>query len=113
MLSRDRISSLAALSLLFSAAEMFIPRFLPFFRLGLSNIPMLMALDMNWASYLVLALMKGIGTSYVSGNLFSVFAAISIAQSLAAAIVVWTVVLIGAVTLIQFIGQKKWVNYEV
>ena len=86
MLSRDRISSLAALSLLFSAAEMFIPRFLPFFRLGLSNIPMLMALDMNWASYLVLALMKGIGTSYVSGNLFSVFAAISIAQSLAAAI---------------------------
>ena len=31
----------------------------------------------------------------------------------AAAIVVWTVVLIGAVTLIQFIGQKKWVNYEV
>ena len=86
MLSRDRISSLAALSLLFSAAEMFIPRFLPFFRLGLANIPMLMALDMNWASYLVLALMKGIGTSYVSGNLFSVFAAISIAQSLAAAI---------------------------
>ena len=37
MLSRDRISSLAALSLLFSAAEMFIPRFLPFFRLGLAN----------------------------------------------------------------------------
>ena len=31
----------------------------------------------------------------------------------AAAIVVWTVLLIGLVTLIQFIGQKKWVNYEV
>lgn len=31
----------------------------------------------------------------------------------ASAIVVWTVLLIGAVTLIQFIGQKKWVNYEV
>ena len=31
----------------------------------------------------------------------------------ASAIVVWTVVLIGAVTVIQFIGQKKWVNYEV
>ena len=31
----------------------------------------------------------------------------------AAAIVVWTVVLIGIVTAIQFIGQKKWVNYEV
>ena len=31
----------------------------------------------------------------------------------AAAIVVWTVLLIGLVTLVQFIGQKKWVNYEV
>ncbi len=31
----------------------------------------------------------------------------------ASAIVVWTVLLIGVVTLIQFWGQKKWVNYEV
>ena len=30
-----------------------------------------------------------------------------------AAIVVWTVVLIGIITVIQFIGQKKWVNYDV
>ncbi len=30
-----------------------------------------------------------------------------------AAIVVWTVVLIGIITIIQFIGQKKWVNYDV
>ena len=31
----------------------------------------------------------------------------------ASAIVVWTVLLIGVVTLFQFWGQKKWVNYEV
>ena len=31
----------------------------------------------------------------------------------ASAIVIWTVLLIGIVTVIQFIGQKKWVNYEV
>ena len=30
-----------------------------------------------------------------------------------AAIVVWTVLLIGIITVIQFIGQKKWVNYDV
>ncbi len=30
-----------------------------------------------------------------------------------AAIVVWTVVLIGIITVIQFLGQKKWVNYDV
>ena len=31
----------------------------------------------------------------------------------ASAIVVWTVLLIGVVTVLQFVGQKKWVNYEV
>ncbi len=40
--------------------------------------------------------------SFVAGN-----------KGYASAIVVWTVVLIGAVTVVQFIGQKKWVNYEV
>ena len=29
------------------------------------------------------------------------------------AIVIWTVLLIGIVTIIQFWGQKKWVNYEI
>ena len=29
------------------------------------------------------------------------------------AIVIWTVLLIGMVTVIQFYGQKKWVNYDV
>ena len=29
------------------------------------------------------------------------------------AIVLWTVLLIGLVTVIQFYGQKKWVNYDV
>lgn len=31
----------------------------------------------------------------------------------ASAIVIWTILLIGVVTIVQFIGQKKWVNYEV
>ena len=30
-----------------------------------------------------------------------------------AAIVVWTVAIIGIITVIQFVGQKKWVNYDV
>ena len=39
--------------------------------------------------------------SFVAGN-----------KGFASAIVVWTVLLIGIITLIQFIGQKKWVNYD-
>lgn len=31
----------------------------------------------------------------------------------ASAICIWTIALIGIVTAIQFVGQKKWVNYEV
>ena len=40
--------------------------------------------------------------SFVSGN-----------QGLGSAIVIWTVFLIGIVTAVQFVGQKKWVNYEI
>jgi multiple sugar transport system permease protein len=40
--------------------------------------------------------------SFTSGN-----------RGYGSAIVIWTVLLIGIVTVIQFIGQKKWVNYEV
>ena len=29
------------------------------------------------------------------------------------AIVIWTVLLIGVITVVQFLGQKKWVNYDV
>ena len=42
MQSRDKIAYLGALSLLMSLAELFVPRPLPFFRLGLANIPLLL-----------------------------------------------------------------------
>lgn len=90
MLYRDRISRLAALALFLSAIELFIPRFMPFFRLGLSNIALLMALDLNASSFFALAILKGIGTSYIAGNLFSVFALISIAQSIASGAVMFS-----------------------
>jgi multiple sugar transport system permease protein len=40
--------------------------------------------------------------SFISGN-----------KGTGSAIVIWTMLFIGIATLIQFIGQKKWVNYEV
>ena len=39
--------------------------------------------------------------SFVKGN-----------KGYASAIVVWTFLIIGVITFIQFIGQKKWVNYD-
>ncbi len=40
--------------------------------------------------------------SFIAGN-----------KGYASAIVLWTVLLIGIVTALQFLGQKKWVNYDV
>jgi len=40
--------------------------------------------------------------SFVAGN-----------RGYGSAIVIWTVLMIGAVTVLQFAGQRKWVNYEV
>lgn len=40
--------------------------------------------------------------SFVAGN-----------RGSGSAIAVWTVLIIGIATVFQFIGQKKWVNYEV
>lgn len=40
--------------------------------------------------------------SFVAGN-----------RGLGSSVVIWTVALIGLVTVVQFWGQKKWVNYEV
>ncbi|MDE7310526.1 MAG: sugar ABC transporter permease [Eubacterium sp.] len=40
--------------------------------------------------------------SFIAGN-----------KGYGSAVALWTVLLIGVVTAIQFIGQKKWVNYEV
>ncbi len=34
-------------------------------------------------------------------------------RGLGSSVVIWTVALIGVVTAVQFLGQKKWVNYEV
>lgn len=40
--------------------------------------------------------------SFITGN-----------KGLGSSVVIWTVAVIGLVTVVQFVGQKKWVNYEV
>ena len=86
---KQRIAYYAALSILFGSIELFIPKLLPFFRLGLSNIPMFLALDMPLHSFLLLATLKALGNSYISGNIFSFFVLISLSQSLISALLMW------------------------
>lgn len=87
--NKNRIAYLAALTLLFSYAEMLLPRFIPFFRLGLGNITILLALGLPFPDFLILTLIKSIASSMLSGTLISPFFVISICQSVLSGILMW------------------------
>lgn len=80
--NKNRVAWLTALTLLLSYAEMILPRVVPFFRLGLGNAAILLALDLSPASFLLLTILKAIASSLMSGTLFSPFFLISAGQSI-------------------------------
>ena len=81
------LAYLCALTLLFSYAEMILPRILPFFRLGFANTVILIALEIDFPSFIALAVLKAAAASLMGGTLFSPFFLISLAQSLLSALV--------------------------
>ena len=89
MPSRNKASLayLCALTLLFSYAEMILPRVVPFFRLGLANTVILLALDINFGSFVILSILKANAASLIGGTLFSPFFLISLVQSLVSALI--------------------------
>lgn len=87
--NKNRIAYLSALTLLFSYAEMLLPRFVPFFRLGLGNIAVLLAFNLSLPSFLLLSFFKAITASLMSGTLFSPFFLISLGQSIVSGFVMY------------------------
>jgi heptaprenyl diphosphate synthase len=86
----DVTALLGAFCFFLSAIEYMVPKPLPFMRLGIANLPILLAADLlplPW--YLALALVKVFGMSVISGSLFSYVALFSLAGTLAAALVMW------------------------
>ncbi|MDX9826287.1 MAG: Gx transporter family protein [Spirochaetia bacterium] len=83
---------LGAFCFFLSAVEYMLPKPLPFMRLGIANLPILIAIDIlpfKW--FLVLALVKIIGMSIISGTLFSYIALFSLAGTMTAALTMWGV----------------------
>lgn len=78
---KSSIAYLAAHSLYLTYTEAMLPKVVPFFRLGLGNIVILLALDLNLSSFLLLTLIKTITACMMNGTLFSPFFIISMAQS--------------------------------
>ena len=83
--NKKRIAYLSALTLLFSYAELVLPRIIPFFRLGLGNVAILMAFEMPFPAFLLLSIIKAVAASLTGGTLFSPFFIISLAQSVSSA----------------------------
>ncbi len=86
----DITALLGAFCFFLSAIEYMVPKPLPFMRLGIANLPILLAADLlplPW--YLALALVKVFGMSVISGSLFSYVALFSLAGTLTAALAMW------------------------
>jgi len=84
----DLVAFLGALCLFFSTIEYLIPKPFPFFRLGLANLPVLLALDLFAPGYvLLLVLLKVVGQGLVSGTLASYVFLFSVAGSFSSALV--------------------------
>ncbi len=74
----------AAVCLFLSSIEYLIPKPLPFLRLGLANLPLLVCLDLLPAGpFLLLLALKAAGQGLVQGSLFSVIFLFSAAGTLA------------------------------
>jgi heptaprenyl diphosphate synthase len=82
----SRLALLGSLCLFLSAIEYLIPKPLPFMRIGLANLPLLLALDIfDPGEFFLLALLKVLGQGIIGGTLFSYVFLFSLAGTFASA----------------------------
>ena len=79
--TKKKLSYLLSLTLLFSYVESVLPRTVPFFRLGLGNVAILLAFDLPPYPFLLLAVLKATASALFSGTLLTPFFLISLVQS--------------------------------
>jgi heptaprenyl diphosphate synthase len=89
-MNRKTIAMLGAFCLFLSTIEYMIPKPMPFMRLGIANLPLLLALDIfTFKAYLLLLMIKIVGQALVTGTLFSYIFLFSLAGSAASALVMF------------------------
>lgn len=86
--NKSYIAYLSALSVLFSYAEMLLPRFL-FFKLGLANIAVILALPLGIKDFVLLVIFKSVAAGFLQGTLFSPLFLLSFSQSVTSASVMY------------------------
>jgi heptaprenyl diphosphate synthase len=84
--TRKILTLLGAFCLFLSTIEFVIPKPMPFMRIGIANLPLMMALDiLPFPTFLVLVLIKVLGQGIITGTLFSHIFLFSLAGTAAAA----------------------------
>jgi heptaprenyl diphosphate synthase len=84
----DLVALFAACALFLSTIEYMIPKPVPFMRLGLANIPLILALGIfSNREYFLLLLLKVLGQGLISGTIFSYIILFSLAGSLSSALI--------------------------
>ena len=79
-----------ALCFFLSAIEFVIPKPLPFLRIGLANVPLMLALDvLSFPAFLLLTAIKILGQAFISGTLFSYLILFSAAGTIGSALVMY------------------------
>ena len=87
---RKTIALLGACCLFLSAVEYLIPKPLPFMRLGLANLPLMIALDIfPFGGYMILVCLKIFGQAIITGTLFSYVFLFSVTGTLFSALVMF------------------------
>ena len=97
----DLVALLAAFTLFLSTIEYLIPKPVPFMRIGLANLPLMIALGiLATKEYALLALLKFLGQGLVTGTIFSYVALFSLGSTTASACTMYFLYRIG----------KRWVG---
>jgi heptaprenyl diphosphate synthase len=94
------LALLGALCLFLSTIEYLIPKPLPFIRIGIANIPLMLAIDLfPLSSFFLLVILKVLGQAIITGSLFSYVFLFSLGGTLASAL--------GMYLLRKLIGMKN------
>jgi heptaprenyl diphosphate synthase len=105
MSGRKNLALLGAFCLFLSAVEYMIPKPMPFMRIGLANLPLMLALDIfPLSSFLVLVCVKVLGQALITGTLFSYIFLFSLTGTFFSALIMFSLRRLFGRERITFIG---------
>jgi heptaprenyl diphosphate synthase len=103
--TQKSLALLGAFCLFFSTIEYMIPKPVPFMRIGIANLPLMLALDIfPFHALLVLAAVKALGQALITGTLFSYVFLFSVTGTLLSVLSMYTLRRLLGRTRISFIG---------